>query len=359
MTPIVLSSTFAQESPGVHKGYEYSRSGNPTRRALETCLAALENGQYGFAFASGLGATATLLHTLSPGAHILCGDDVYGGTFRLMDKVMAPLGIASSFVDMRNPEAVRAAIRPETKMLWIETPTNPMLKVFDIAKLAKIADDANITFVVDNTFATPILQRPLDLGAHVVVHSMTKYLNGHSDVVGGAIITKSPARAERIGFLQNAIGAVPSPFDCYMVLRGLKTLHLRVRHQSSAALEIATRLEKHPDVERVYYPGLPSHPDYALAQTQMKHGGGMISVVLKGGLEKAKKTLENLNIFSCAESLGGVESLAEHPAIMTHASVPAENRKTLGISDGLIRLSIGVEAPEDLWSDLNHALGSR
>lgn len=356
MMPIVLSSTFAQQSPGQHKGFEYSRSGNPTRAALESCLAALENGSHGYAFGSGLAATATLLHTLKPGAHILCGDDVYGGTFRLMDKVMAPMGISSSFVDMRDPDAVRAAIRPSTRMLWIETPTNPMLKVFDIAKLAEIAKEAQITFVVDNTFATPILQRPLDLGATVVVHSMTKYLNGHSDVVGGAVITSNAEIAEKVGFLQNAIGTVPSPFDCYMVLRGLKTLHLRVRHQSQAALDIATRLEKHAAVHRVHYPGLASHPDHAVAAKQMKAFGGMISVELQGGLERARKTLESLHIFSCAESLGGVESLAEHPAIMTHASVPPENRKALGISDSLIRLSVGVEAVEDLWQDLSHAL---
>ncbi|MDI3288308.1 cystathionine gamma-synthase [Polyangium sp. 15x6] len=358
MMPIVLASTFAQESPGVHKGYEYSRSGNPTRRALEACLAALEGGTHGYSFGSGLAATTTLLHTLSPGAHILCGDDVYGGTFRLMDKVMGPMGISSSFVDMRDPAAVRAAIRPSTRLLWIETPTNPMLKVFDIAALAKVAREANITFVVDNTFATPMLQRPLDLGADVVVHSVTKYLNGHSDVVGGAIVTSNPKLAERIGFLQNAMGGVPSPFDCYMVLRGLKTLPVRVRHQSAAAFALAERLTRHPRVERVHYPGLPSHPDHAVAARQMRGGfGGMISIEVAGGLSAARTVLERLHVFSCAESLGGVESLAEHPAIMTHASVPEETRKVLGISDGLVRLSVGLEAVDDLWKDLEHALG--
>ncbi|MDC0747677.1 cystathionine gamma-synthase [Polyangium mundeleinium] len=358
MMPIVLASTFAQESPGVHKGYEYSRSGNPTRRALEACLAALEGGVHGYSFGSGLAATTTLLHTLSPGAHILCGDDVYGGTFRLMDKVMGPMGISSSFVDMRDPAAVRAAIRPSTRLLWIETPTNPMLKVFDIAALAEVAREAKITFVVDNTFATPMLQRPLDLGADVVVHSVTKYLNGHSDVVGGAIVTSNPKVAERIGFLQNAMGAVPSPFDCYLVLRGLKTLPVRVRHQSMAALALAERLARHPRVERVHYPGLASHPDHAVAARQMRGGfGGMISIEVAGGLTAARTVLERLHVFSCAESLGGVESLAEHPAIMTHASVPEETRKVLGISDGLVRLSVGLEAVDDLWKDLEHALG--
>ena len=358
MMPIVLASTFAQESPGVHKGYEYSRSGNPTRRALEACLAALEGGVHGYSFGSGLAATTTLLHTLSPGAHILCGDDVYGGTFRLMDKVMGPMGISSSFVDMRDPAAVRAAIRPSTRLLWIETPTNPMLKVFDIAALAQVAREAKITFVVDNTFATPMLQRPLDLGADVVVHSVTKYLNGHSDVVGGAIVTSNPKVAERIGFLQNAMGGVPSPFDCYLVLRGLKTLPVRVRHQSAAALVLAERLARHPRVERVHYPGLASHPDHAVAARQMRGGfGGMISIEVAGGLTAARTVLERLHVFSCAESLGGVESLAEHPAIMTHASVPEETRKVLGISDGLVRLSVGLEAVDDLWKDLEHALG--
>ncbi len=357
MMPIVLASTFAQESPGVHKGYEYSRSGNPTRRALEVCVAALEGGTHGFGFASGLAATTTLLHTLSPGAHILCGDDVYGGTFRLMDKVMGPMGIASSFVDMRNPSAVRTAIRPSTRMLWIETPTNPMLKVFDIAALAEVAREAKITFVVDNTFATPMLQRPLDLGADVVVHSMTKYLNGHSDVVGGAIVTSHPELAPRIGFLQNAMGAVPSPFDCYLVLRGLKTLPVRVRHQSAAALSLAERLKRHARVTRVHYPGLASHPDHAVAARQMRAFGGMISIEVEGGLAAARGMLERLHVFACAESLGGVESLAEHPAIMTHASVPEDTRRVLGISDGLVRLSVGLEAVEDLWKDLEHALG--
>ncbi|NUQ75633.1 MAG: cystathionine gamma-synthase [Polyangiaceae bacterium] len=356
MTPIVLSSTFAQSSPGVTKGYEYSRSGNPTRHALEQCIAALEGGSHGFAFASGLGASATLFHTLKTGDHVLSGDDVYGGTFRLLDKVMGPMGIASSFVDMTDPASVRAAIRPETRMIWIETPTNPMLKIFDIAAIADIARAAGVPLIVDNTFATPVLQRPLDLGATAVLHSATKYLNGHSDVVGGAVVTSDPALAERIAFFQNAIGAVPSPFDCFLVLRGLKTLGVRVRQQCASASAIAARLEKHPAVARVHYPGLASHRSRALAERQMRLPGAMISAEIKGGLQAAKTFLENLTIFACAESLGGVESLAEHPAIMTHASVPEAAREALGIAGGLVRLSVGLEGLDDLWGDIEQAL---
>lgn len=357
MTPIVLASTFAQDGPGKHKGYEYSRSGNPTRRALEACLAALEGGQHGFAFGSGLAASTTILHTLRPGDHVVCGDDVYGGTFRLLDKVMKPMGLEYTMTDMRDPAKVRAAVRPSTKMVWMETPTNPMLKVFDISMVAGVARDAGAVLVVDNTFATPVLQRPLDLGATVVVHSMTKYLNGHSDVVGGCAVTSDAALAERIGFFQNAIGGVPSPFDCYMVLRGLKTLGVRVRQQVASAQSIAQKLEKHPKVERVYYPGLASHPDHALAARQMRGPGAMISVELKGGVDAAVSFLKKLQLFACAESLGGVESLAEHPAIMTHASVPPEARRALGISDGFVRLSVGCEAEADLWADIERALG--
>jgi cystathionine beta-lyase/cystathionine gamma-synthase len=356
MMPIVLSSTFAQSAPGKHKGFEYSRSGNPTRRALEACLAALENGTHGFAFASGLAATTTVLHTLSPGDHVLSGDDVYGGTFRLFDKVMAPLGITYSMVDMSDPARVRAALRPSTKLVWMETPTNPMLKIFDIAAVAELARAAGARLVVDNTFATPVLQRPLELGATAVMHSATKYLNGHSDVVGGALVTSDDALAERVGFLQNAMGSVPAPFDCYLVLRGLKTLGVRVRHQCQSAAILAERLEKHPAVARVAYPGLASHPGRALAAKQMKLPGAMISFETKGGLDVAARALSRLSVFSCAESLGGVESLAEHPAIMTHASVPEAARRALGISDGLVRLSVGLEGVEDLWADLEAAL---
>lgn len=356
MTPIVLSSTFAQESPGRHKGYEYSRSGNPTRKALEECAADLEGGARGFAFSSGLGASTTVLHTLKPGDHLLCGDDVYGGTFRLLDKVMRPLGIDATFLDMSEPDAVRRALRPTTRMIWMETPTNPLLKIFDVAAIAEIANAASIPLVVDNTFATPVLQRPLELGATAVVHSMTKYLNGHSDVVGGLVVTSEPALAERVEFLQNAMGAVPSPFDCYLVLRGLKTLGVRMRQHVASAQIIAERLEAHPAIEKVIYPGLSSHPGHALAARQMKGFGGMISCVVKGGVEPARRMLERLRIFACAESLGGVESLAESPAIMTHASIPADQRAALGISDGLVRLSVGIESVEDLWDDLSDAL---
>ncbi len=356
MTPIVLASTFAQASPGKHQGFEYSRSGNPTRNALEACLAALEGARYGLTFSSGSAATSTLLHLLKPGDHLVCGDDVYGGTFRLLDQVMKPLGIDASYVDMTDATAVKAAMRPETRLVWMETPTNPLLKIFDIAGAAAIAKAAQVPLVVDNTFATPILQRPLQLGAAAVVHSTTKYLNGHSDVVGGAILTSDEALAERLRFLQNAMGAVPSPFDCYMVLRGLKTLGVRMRAHVAAAGELAARLEKHPAVERVYYPGLASHPGHALAAEQMQGAGGMITLILKGGMAPARQMLEKLRIFVCAESLGGVESLAEHPAIMTHASVPAAQRAALGISDGLVRLSVGLEDVEDLWADLSAAL---
>lgn len=357
MTPIVLASTFAQEGPGNHKGYEYSRSGNPTRRALEECIAAVEGGARGLCFASGSAATTTLLHTLRPGDHVLVGDDVYGGTFRCFDKVMAPMGITATFLDMSEPARVREALRPTTKMIWMETPSNPMLKVFDIAKMAEIARTAGVPLVVDNTFATPVLQKPLELGATVVVHSTTKYINGHSDAVGGAVVTSDEALAERVAFLQNAIGAVPSPFDCYMVLRGLKTLGVRVRQQCASAAVIAHKLEQHPRVERVLYPGLESHPQHALARAQMRAPGAMISLVVRGGLDGSASFLRRLSIFACAESLGGVESLAEHPAIMTHASVPEASRRALGIDDGLVRLSVGLEAEADLWSDIEQALG--
>jgi cystathionine beta-lyase/cystathionine gamma-synthase len=357
MQPIVLATTFAQKSPGQHQGFEYSRSGNPTRQALERCLAALEGGSHGFAFGSGLGATHTILQTLAPGEHLLSGDDVYGGTFRLFDKVLGPKGVGSSFIDMSDLDAVAAAITPRTRMIWMETPTNPLLKIFDIEAIAKLAKEAGIPLVVDNTFATPMLQRPLELGATAVLHSTTKYLNGNSDVVGGAIVTADPALAEQLTFLQNAIGTVPSPFDCYMVLRGLKTLSVRMERHVASAGVIAQRLAEDPRVERVLYPGLSDHPGHAIAAKQMKGFGGMISVVVRGGLERSRTLLENLRIFTCAESLGGVESLAEHPAIMTHASVPPEQRQALGISDGLVRLSVGLEALEDLWQDIDRSLG--
>jgi cystathionine gamma-synthase/cystathionine gamma-lyase len=356
MPPIFLSTTFAQEGPGKHKGFEYARTGNPTRQVLERCVAALEGGDHGLAFGSGCGGMTTLFHTLRPGDHVVACDDVYGGTFRILDKVFKPLGIATSWVDLTNLDAVRAAMRTETKLVVIESPTNPMLKVIDIAAVANIAHGGNAKVVVDNTFATPMLQRPLALGADVVIHSTTKYMNGHSDVVGGVIVTSDAAIAEKLRFLQNAIGAVPSPFDCFLVLRGLKTLPVRMERHSKSAEAIARFLAARKDVERVYYPGLEQHPQFAIAQKQMKAPGGMISFVVRGGLPAARKLLETVRIFVCAESLGGVESLIEHPAIMTHGSVPPDQRERLGIVDGLVRISVGLEGVEDLRADLERAL---
>ncbi len=358
MQPIVLASTFAQPEPAMPLRFDYSRSGNPTRAALEECLAALEGGSAGFAFASGCAAATTLLHTLRPGEHVVCGDDVYGGTFRIFDKVMGPLGIATSFVDLRQPEHLETALTPKTRLIWLESPTNPLLHLVDIRRIAEICKARGIPLAVDNTFASPVLQRPLELGASVVVHSTTKYINGHSDVVGGALITNDAALAERLKFLQNAIGAVPSPMDCYLVLRGIKTLPLRMRQHVAAATEIAQRLERAPGVRRVHYPGLPSHPQHELCRTQMSGGGGIITLELDGGVESAKRFLTSLRIVTLAESLGGVESLAEHPGLMTHASIPPGRRLELGISDGLIRLSVGLENIEDLWVDLERALAA-
>ena len=356
MTPIVLASTFAQDGPGMMKGpYDYSRAGNPTRTALEQCLAALEGGKFGFAFGSGCAASTTLLMTLKSGDHVLVGDDVYGGTFRIFDKVMKQWGLEATFMDMSDPAKVREAIRPSTRLVWLETPSNPMLKVFDIAAIAEVARKANVPLAVDNTFATPMLQRPLDLGATVVLHSTTKYLNGHSDVVGGAAITSDAGLAEKLQFLQKSIGGVPGPFDCYMVLRGLKTLGVRMKQHVASAQTLAGWLEGHAQVARVLYPGLPSHPGHAIASRQMKGPGGMISFDLKtGGRGTAPATafFKALRVFVCAESLGGVESLAELPSVMTHASLTAEARQELGINDGLIRLSVGLEDIEDLREDL-------
>lgn len=356
MTPIVLASTFAQDGPGNHKGFEYSRTGNPTRSTLERCLAALEGATHGLAFASGCAAMTTFMHTLRPGDHVVASDDVYGGSYRILDKVMKPLGIETTQVDMADLAAVERAVRPETKVIWVETPTNPMLKLADIRALSAIARAKGIYLVVDNTFATPMLQRPLDLGAHAVLHSTTKYLNGHSDAVGGAILTSDDALAEKLRFLQNAMGAVPSPFDSYLVLRGVKTLPVRMERHCKSAASIAAWLETHPAVEKVYYPGLASHPQHALAKEQMRAPGGMISFVVRGGLPAARALLETVKVFVCAESLGGVESLIEHPGLMTHGSVPAEARAALGIDDGLIRISVGLEAEEDLRADLAAAL---
>lgn len=357
MTPIVLASTFAQDGPGVMRGpYDYSRAGNPTRTALEQCLAALEGAKHGIAFGSGCAATTALLLTMKSGDHVLVGDDVYGGTFRIFDKVMKQFGLDATFMDMSDPLKVREAIRPNTRMLWLETPSNPMLKIFDIAAIADVAKKANVPFVVDNTFATPMLQRPLDLGATVAVHSTTKYLNGHSDVVGGAALTSDAETAEKLHFLQKSVGGVPSPFDCYMLLRGLKTLGVRMRQHVQSAKVLVDYLTRHGQVARVFYPGLDTHPGHAVAARQMKAFGGMITCDLRTGNKGTAASaafLKALRVFTCAESLGGVESLAELPAIMTHASLTPEARKSLGIGDGLIRLSVGLEDIEDLKEDLD------
>lgn len=358
MTPIYATSTYVQESPGKHKGYEYSRTRNPTRDAYEKCIADLESGQRGFAFASGMAAIATVLELLKPGDHIIAIDDLYGGTYRLLERVRKETaGLHVDFVDMSNIEKLKAAIRPETRMIWVETPTNPMLKIVDLEKISAIAKQHKLIGVVDNTFATPILQRPLELGFDLVVHSATKYINGHSDIVGGiAIVGENSELAERLGFLQNAIGAIAGPFDSFLAMRGVKTLAIRMERHCSNAQELAQWLEKHPKVARVIYPGLKSHPQHELAKKQMLHFGGMISVELKCSLKETAHVLERCELFSLAESLGGVESLIEHPAIMTHASIPHEQREALGIRDGLIRISVGIENVEDLRKDLERAL---
>jgi cystathionine gamma-synthase/cystathionine gamma-lyase len=358
MTPIVLASTFAQPEPARPLQFDYSRSGNPTRKALEECVAALEGGGHGFAFASGCAAATTLLHTLRAGDHVVCGDDVYGGTHRIFRSVLAPLGIEATFADLRSLESLEHALTPRTRMVWLETPTNPLLRLADIEGIAGVAKRRGALLTVDNTFASPVLQRPLDLGATAVLHSTTKYINGHSDAVGGMIVTRDAALADRLKFLQNAIGAVPSPFDCYMVLRGIKTLPVRMQRHVESASELARRLEGAAGVLRVHYPGLPSHPQRDLAERQMKGPGGMISFELEGGEAESRRFLSALSVFTLAESLGGVESLAEHPALMTHASVPAEIRRSLGIGDALIRLSVGLEHVEDLWADLQNGLSA-
>jgi cystathionine gamma-synthase/cystathionine gamma-lyase len=357
MPAIQLSTTFAQDGPGKHRGFEYARTSNPTRVTLERCTAALEGGRHGIAFGSGCAATTALLQLLRPGEHVVACDDVYGGTFRILERLFVPMGIEVSWVDMTDPGNVARAIRPSTRLIWVETPTNPLLKIVDIAALAKIARARRIPLAVDNTFATPVLQRPLALGAELVVHSTTKYLNGHADVVGGVIVTNSDELAERLRFVQNAAGAVPSPFDCYLVLRGLKTLPVRMRQCSQTAAELARWLARQRAVERVLYPGLRSHPQHRLAARQMALPGGMISFVVRGGQRAAERALRRVQLFICAESLGGVESLIEHPASMTHASVPKAVRASLGIAGGLVRLSIGLEHERDLRGDLEQALG--
>lgn len=358
MQPIYATSTYAQSSPGVHKGYEYSRTQNPTRGAYERCIAALEQGKAGFAFASGMAAISTVLELLDHGDHVIAMDDLYGGTFRLMDKVRRrSAGLEFSFVDMTNPDNIIAALKPNTKMLWVETPTNPMLKLVDLSKIADIAKKYKLLVVADNTFATPMLQQPLLLGCDIVVHSATKYINGHSDVVNGVVVVNDkPELAERMAFLQNSIGAVAGPFDSFLALRGVKTLALRMQRHCESALQLAEWLEYHPKIEKVIYPGLKSHPQHNLARQQMRGFGGMISMIIKGGLQPSRVFLEHCHLFTLAESLGGVESLIEHPAIMTHASIPPEQRALLGINDGLVRLSVGIEDLEDLKGDLEYAL---
>jgi cystathionine beta-lyase/cystathionine gamma-synthase len=358
ITPIFQTSTYVQEDLGKHKGYEYARTQNPTRTSLETCLASLEEGKYGLCFSSGLGATTTTMMLLSAGDHVVCGDDVYGGTFRLFDKVFKRFGLEFTFVDGRDPKAIAAAVKKNTKMLWVETPTNPLLHLVDVKKAAEAVKSINkdIIVCVDNTFASPYFQKPLTLGADVVVHSMTKYLGGHSDVVGGAVITSRDDLYETIKFHQNAAGATPGPFDCWLVLRGLKTLALRMKQHEQNALAIAKYLEKHPAVEKIYYPGLPAHPQHELAKQQMSGFGGMVSIVVRGGVENARRFLTGTKLFALAESLGGVESLVCHPATMTHGSIPKDVREARGILDSLVRLSVGVEDTDDLLADVEAAL---
>ena len=359
MMPIYQTSTFVQSSPGVHKGYDYARSTNPTRMAYERCVADLESGQRGYAFASGLAAAASILELLDAGSHIVATDDIYGGCYRLFERVRRrTAGLQITYVDLSDLSAVEAAIRPETKMIWVETPTNPLLKLVDLAGVAAIAKKHGVLTVADNTFASPWIQRPLEYGFDIVFHSATKYLNGHSDMVGGiAVVGDNKEIADRLGFLQNAIGGIQGPFDSFLALRGVKTLALRMQRHSENGLELAGWLEKHPKIELVRYPGLPSHAQHDLAKRQMAAGqGGMISVVVKGGIGAAKAMLERTQLFALAESLGGVESLIEHPAIMTHATIPAEDRRARGIADGLVRLSAGIEDVNDLRADLEYAL---
>jgi cystathionine gamma-lyase len=360
MTPIYATSTYVQQSPGVHQGYEYSRSHNPTRFAYERCVAALEGGNNGYAFASGLAATSTVLDVLDSGSHVICMDDVYGGTYRLFERVRRrSAGLDFDFVDLNDMAALEAAVKPNTKLIWCETPTNPLLKIVDIARLAEFARKRGIRLAVDNTFSSPILQRPLELGAHLVMHSATKYLNGHSDMVGGMIVVGDDAElAEQMTYLQNAVGGVQGPFDSFLALRGLKTLHLRMKAHCANAGELAAWLNTHPAIEKVVYPGLAAHPQHELAKRQMDGFGGMISIYLKGGLAAARSFMERTKLFACAESLGGVESLVNHPAIMTHASIPADRRAALGVTDNLVRLSVGVEDVADLRDELATALAS-
>ena len=358
MPPIYATSTYVQSSPGVHQGYDYSRTRNPTREAYERCIADLESGRRGFAFASGMAAIATILELVDTGSHVIAMDDLYGGTRRLFDRVRKrSAGLELSFVDMTNPEAITDALRDNTRLIWVESPSNPLLKIVDFVAVAKIAKAHDVLLVADNTFATPCLQRPLELGCDIVMHSATKFINGHSDMVGGIAVTADEQLAEQLGFLQNSIGAIAGPFDCFLALRGVKTLDVRMARHSSSAMQIASWLEQHARVKRVLYPGLPSHPQHALAKSQMQGFGGIVTFFIDGDLDDARQFLERCEVFALAESLGGVESLIEHPAIMTHASVPAEERRKLGINDQLIRLSVGIEAVDDLIDDLDQAFG--
>lgn len=360
MTPIYATSTYVQPSPGEHLGYEYSRTQNPTRSAYEACIASLEQGKHGFAFGSGMAAISAIIDTLQINSHIIAMNDLYGGTFRLFNKVRSKTsGLIVDYIDLNDEQAFLDALKPQTKMIWIETPTNPMLSIVDIEKVSKLAKQHQCLLVVDNTFATPYLQQPLTLGADIVVHSATKYINGHSDVVNGIVVVgDNDELAESIAFVQNSVGAVCGPFDSFLVMRSLKTLAIRMQQHCHNAQIIAEHLSQHPEIEKVYYPGLESHPQFDIAQKQMKAPGGMISIELKGTLPRAQKFLEKTKLFSLAESLGGVESLIEHPAIMTHASVDASTRAALGISDQLVRLSVGIEDVSDLIDDLDEALRS-
>jgi len=356
IVPIYQTSTYTQTDVGVHKGYEYSRTGNPTRSALETSLASLENSQHGLAFASGMAATSNVLSLLKSGDHIIAGDDLYGGTYRVFTQVFQRLGLSFDFVDARDPAQVQAALRPNTRMIWLETPTNPLLRLCDIAAIAELKSRQELLLVVDNTFLSPYFQQPLQLGADLVVHSTTKYIGGHSDVVGGAIMSNDPELHQQLAFLQNSLGGVPGPFDAWLTLRGIKTLALRMQAHEKNALAVAQFLSEHPKVSHVNYPGLPSHPQHALACRQMSGFGGMISCELQGGLEAGKKMATSTRLFALAESLGGVESLIGHPATMTHAAIPAAQRQAVGLSDSLIRLSVGIEDIADLLADLEQAL---
>ncbi len=356
MTPIYLSSTFVQESPGFHKGYEYSRTSNPTRRVYETCVAELEGGKFGFALSSGCAAASLVMHLLDVGDHVIAGDDLYGGSFRLFQKVVRRQGVDFSYVDLTQLDLIEKFITPKTRLLWMETPTNPNLKIFDIEAIAQICKKHHIWCAVDNTFMSPYFQNPLSLGADLVVHSTTKYINGHSDIVGGVIVTSDSDLGERLAFLSNSTGPIASAFDSFLSLRSLKTLAVRMEAHEKNAQALADFLEQHPKIEKVIYPGLRSHPQHSLAKKQMRGFGGMITLYLKGGLENSRKFLESVQIFSLAESLGGVESLIEHPALMTHASVPPDVRQGLGINDNMVRLSVGIETKSDLIEDLTQAL---